>query len=65
MEKARNECNKLIQKIKQKKIANIYRDEYHKKLYFTNPSMYLSVYQYGKISDEVNIHFKMDNGGAP
>lgn len=64
MEKARIECNKLINLVKKNKVAQIYRDEVKRTIYKFDSIKYLSIYKHRKISDETGVYFKMDNRGA-
>jgi hypothetical protein len=50
MEKAIKECNNLLELIKQKKIAQIYKNEYTKNLFKFDRIRYLSIYKYGQVS---------------
>ncbi len=60
MEKAECECRKLINKIRQKNIANEYRDEINQHMYLYNWIRYLAVYKSCDIPTARRIHFEMD-----
>lgn len=69
--KAVKECNKLINRMisernnsRQKKISEIYNDQYIKNLYKCDPKCYLSIYQYSNFSSSSGLHFKVDNRGT-
>lgn len=47
MNKAKAECLKLINKIKQNKIAEIYTNEVNKNLFKFDGCKYLSIYKHG------------------
>ena len=49
--RATQECNKLIELIKQKKIAQIYRDEYTKNIFKFDRVKYLAIYKHSEVSD--------------